>query len=230
MDSDFRQAYLLHRRPYSDSQVLLDVLVEGVGQLKMLARVKGKQSLKHNAQLRPFSLLLLQYAGRYDFKYVNRFEPTDNQIQLVGRQLYCGLYLNELTQRVVPTNEPLEQIFALYQLHLMRLAQDEDVEPILRSFELQLLGELGFGVELEFDAEGNPVRPKAAYKYVSEYGFIAVGREPDTIPGSMLLAIANQDFQDLAVRRAAKLLTRKLMAPLVGKQGLKSRELFISKK
>ncbi|MEJ6473456.1 DNA repair protein RecO [Pseudoalteromonas piscicida] len=230
MDSDFRQAYLLHRRPYSDSQVLLDVLVEGVGQLKMLARVKGKQSLKHNAQLRPFSLLLLQYAGRYDFKYVNRFEPTDHQVHLLGRQLYCGLYLNELTQRVVPTNEPLEQIFALYQLHLTRLAEDDDVEPILRSFELQLLAELGFGVELEFDAEGNPVNPKKAYKYVAEYGFIAVGREPDTIPGSILLAMANQDYQDLAVRRAAKWLTRKLMAPLVGRQGLKSRELFITKK
>ena len=230
MDSDFRQAYLLHRRPYSDSQILLDVLVEGVGQLKMLARVKGKQSLKHNAQLRPFSLLLLQYAGRYDFKYINRFEPTDNQVTLTGRQLYCGLYLNELTQRVVPVNEPLEQIFELYQLHLTRLSNEPDVEPILRSFELQLLAELGFGVELEFDAEGNPVSPQSAYKYVAEYGFVAVGREPDTIPGQSLLAIAQQDFSDLGVRRAAKLLTRRLMQPLLGKQGLKSRELFISKK
>jgi len=39
MDSDFYKAYLLHRRPYSDSQVMLDMLVEGVGQLRMLARV-----------------------------------------------------------------------------------------------------------------------------------------------------------------------------------------------
>ena len=97
----------------------------------------------------------------------------------------------------MPVNEPLEQIFELYQLHLTRLSNEPDVEPILRSFELQLLAELGFGVELEFDAEGNPVSPHNAYKYVAEYGFVVVGREPDTIPGQSLLAIAQQDFSDL---------------------------------
>ncbi|WP_440055719.1 DNA repair protein RecO [Pseudoalteromonas sp. T1lg65] len=230
MDSDFRQAYLLHRRPYSDSQILLDVLVEGIGQIKMLARVKGKQSLKHNAQLRPFSKLLLQYAGRYDFKYLNRFEPSDDQVNLVGTQLYCGLYLNELTQKVVPVNEPLEQVYELYRHHLARLAKEIDVEPILRSYELQLLTELGFGVELEFDAEGETIKPNKAYKFIAEYGFVAVGQELDTFDGSVLLAMAQQVYEDIAVRRAAKQLTRKLMSPLIGKQGLKSRELFISKK
>ncbi|TMP33961.1 DNA repair protein RecO, partial [Pseudoalteromonas citrea] len=49
MNNDFRQAYLLHRRPHSDSQVMLNMLGEGVGQLMMLARIKGRQALRHNA-------------------------------------------------------------------------------------------------------------------------------------------------------------------------------------
>ena len=53
MDSEFYTAYLLHRRPFSDSQVMLDMLVEGVGQLRMLARVGGRQATKHKAQLQP---------------------------------------------------------------------------------------------------------------------------------------------------------------------------------
>ena len=51
MDSDFYTAYLLHRRPYSDSQVMLDMLVEGVGQLRMIARISGRQATKHKARL-----------------------------------------------------------------------------------------------------------------------------------------------------------------------------------
>jgi len=49
MDSDFYTAYLLHRRPFSDSQVMLDMLVEGVGQLRLLARISGRQATKHKA-------------------------------------------------------------------------------------------------------------------------------------------------------------------------------------
>lgn len=54
MDSEFYTAYLLHRRPFSDSQVMLDMLVEGVGQLRMLARISGRLATKHKAQLQPF--------------------------------------------------------------------------------------------------------------------------------------------------------------------------------
>jgi DNA repair protein RecO (recombination protein O) len=80
MDSDFYKAYLLHRRPYSDSQVMLDMLVEGVGQLRMLARVSGRQATKHKAQLQPFQALLVHYNGKYDLKYINKFELHGNPL------------------------------------------------------------------------------------------------------------------------------------------------------
>ena len=58
MDSDFYKAYLLHRRPYSDSQVMLDMLVEGVGQLRMLARVSGRQATNSN-HFKPYSSITM---------------------------------------------------------------------------------------------------------------------------------------------------------------------------
>ena len=80
MQNEFRQAYLLHRRPQSDSQVMLSVLVEGVGHLNMLARIKGKQSLKQNAHLQPFSPILCRYAGKYELKYLNQFELVNKPL------------------------------------------------------------------------------------------------------------------------------------------------------
>ena len=107
MDSEFYTAYLLHRRPFSDSQVMLDMLVEGVGQLRMLARVSGRQATKHKAQLQPFQSLLVQYNGKSDLKYINRFEPHGRQTMLQGTELYCGFYMNELSNRILPINEPM---------------------------------------------------------------------------------------------------------------------------
>ena len=229
MHSDFRQAYLLHRRPYSDSQLMLNMLVDGIGHLTMLARIKGKQSLKHNAHLQPFGLLLSNYAGRYDLKYLNKFELSASPLQLTGKRLYCGFYLNELTYRAVPCNEPLEGMFELYQSHLRALEQCHDVEPVLRSYEFQLLSMLGFGLEFDYDANGEPIKASYTYQYVSELGFVRTGQPELGFAGSILLAMAEHDFTKPAVRRSAKHLSRYLLKPLLGHKALKSRELFISR-
>ena len=152
MDSDFYKAYLLHRRPYSDSQVMLDMLVEGVGQLRMLARVSGRQATKYKAQLQPFQALLVHYNGKYDLKYINKFELHGNPLFLTGDKLYCGFYLNELTNRIVPINEPIDQVFQLYKTHLENLNSGTDMQAVLRSYEFQLLELLGYGVDFSFDA------------------------------------------------------------------------------
>ncbi|MBD1583167.1 DNA repair protein RecO [Pseudoalteromonas sp. S16_S37] len=229
MQNDFRQVYLLHRRAHSDSQWMLNMLVEGVGHLSMIARIKGKQSLKHNAHLRPFAPILAQYAGRYDLKYLNSFELAQNPLELQGKQLYCGFYLNELTYRIVPRNEPLEQVFELYQTHLCSLAQNNDVEPILRSYEFQLLSALGFGIEFDIDAHGEPITANLHYQYIPELGFEPIDTPQYGFSGAVLLAMAEHDFAKATVRTPAKHLSRYLLKPLLGNKALKSRELFISR-
>jgi DNA repair protein RecO (recombination protein O) len=208
---------------------MLNMLVDGIGHLTMLARIKGKHSLKHNAHLQPFGLLLSHYAGRYDLKYLNKFEPANTAIQLTGKRLYCGFYLNELTYRAVPCNEPLEGIFELYQSHLANLEKCHDVEPVLRSYEFQLLAMLGFGLEFDYDAEGEPVNANCTYQYVTELGFVRIDQPQLGFSGSVLLAMAEYDFSKPEVRRSAKYLSRYLFKPLLGYKALKSRELFISR-
>ncbi|WP_105167902.1 DNA repair protein RecO [Pseudoalteromonas sp. T1lg23B] len=229
MQNDFRQVYLLHRRAHSDSQLMLNTLVEGVGHLSMIARVKGRQALKHNAHLRPFTPILAQYGGRHDLKYLNSFELAQNPLSLHGKQLYCGFYLNELVYRIVPRNEPQEQVFTLYQQHLNILVQQTDVEPVLRSFEFQLLSLLGFGVEFDIDAHGDPISANLSYQYIPELGFVPTDIPQYGFAGAALLAMAEHDFAKPTVRAAAKHLSRYLLKPLLGNKALKSRELFISR-
>lgn len=228
MDSDFYKAYLLHRRPYSDSQVMLDMLVEGVGQLRMLARVSGRQATKHKAQLQPFQSLLVHYNGKYDLKYINKFELYGNPLFLTGDKLYCGFYLNELTNRIVPINEPIDQVFQLYKTHLENLTSGTDMQAVLRSYEFQLLELLGYGVDFSFDADGEPIDDKQTYSYFAEVGFSVQHDTRSGFTGSQLNAIANHDFSQADVLYMAKQLSRYLLKPLLGNKPLKSRELFIS--
>lgn len=226
MDSDFYTAYLLHRRPYSDSQVMLDMLVEGVGQLRMLARVSGRQATKHKAQLQPFQSLLIHYSGNYDLKYINKFELHGNPLFLTGDKLYCGFYMNELTNRIVPVNEPIEDVFQLYKTHLAHLEQGMNLQAVLRSYEFQLLELLGYGVDFCFDASGGPIDEKQTYCYFSEVGFLIQDDPYSGFSGAQLTAIANHDFSQSDVLYLAKQLSRYLLKPLLGNKPLKSRELF----
>ncbi|MCF2856269.1 DNA repair protein RecO C-terminal domain-containing protein [Pseudoalteromonas sp. SMS1] len=242
MDSDFRQAYLLHRRPYRDSQVMLNMLVEGIGQLSMVARIKGKSALRQNGSLQPFTCLLVRYAGKYDLKYLNDFEIQSPPLMFKGIHLYCSFYLNELSHRVIPTNEPLDHAFELYQTHLKQLftanqtmiksnAHDkasvsERIELILRNYEFQLLCELGFGIEFEYDAFGDPIEASRYYQFVREVGFCPSEDIQRSFSGNTLLSIAQGEYQTDTARRQAKALSRYLLKPLLGSKPLKSRELF----
>ncbi|MBH0057284.1 DNA repair protein RecO [Pseudoalteromonas sp. SWXJZ94C] len=226
MDSDFYTAYLLHRRPYSDSQVMLDMLVEGVGQLRMLARISGRQATKHKAQLQPFQSLLVHYNGKYDLKYINKFELHGRSLFLKGDELYCGFYLNELTNRIVPINEPIEQVFHLYKTHLENLNSGANLQAVLRSYEFQLLELLGYGVDFNFDASGEPIDETQTYSYFPEVGFLIQDDTRSGFSGLQLNAIANHDFSQSDVLYMAKQLSRYLLKPLLGNKPLKSRELF----
>ncbi|MEL0640612.1 DNA repair protein RecO [Pseudoalteromonas aliena] len=228
MDSDFYTAYLLHRRPYSDSQVMLDMLVEGVGQLRMLARISGRQATKHKAQLQPFQALLVNYSGKYDLKYINKFELHGNSHFLKGDELYCGFYLNELTNRIVPVNEPIEQVFELYKSHLANLNSGANLQEVLRSYEFQLLELLGYGVDFSFDASGEPIDEALTYSYFPELGFLMQDDVRSGFSGKQLNSIANHDFSQSDVLYMAKQLSRYLLKPLLGSKPLKSRELFMA--
>lgn len=221
----FVPAYLLHVRPFSDSQIMLDALVQGVGHIRLLARVKGRNSIKKRANLQPFSLLSIQYSGNRELKYLNHYE-LDKLLPLKHKSLYCGFYLNELTARLVSVNEPLEEIFELYHQHLTQLTQETDLEPILRSYEFQLLESLGVGLDFSCDAHGEALEPSTYYQYQNELGWVSLKGNKRGLSGQQIEQIAQLDFSDKLTRNLAKQLTRYLLNTLLGYKKLKSRELF----
>lgn len=107
--------------------------------------------------------------------------------------------------------------------------------PCLRQYELELLAQLGYGLDFHHDSvSGEGINPAALYYLVEDQGFVAVdptlaGRaavQPSFIPGWVLLAIAAGDFQDAQVRQVAKRLNQSALTPLIGSEPLISRAMY----
>lgn len=227
-----QSCFVLHRRNFSNSSLILDVFSTAYGRQAVLAKGARQQRRGRPAGgevLQPFRPLWLSWSGRGEVKTLVRYEAAGPAAELPGKVLYCGFYLNELLVRLVRRGDPHEVLFAFYAATLTALAAGEDVETVLRGFELRLLREIGYAVDLDREAgSGRPVAPGRYYVYEQESGLRAAGAADDrqVLSGEILLDLAAGGPLSGPAARAAKLLTRRLLAPYLGERPLKSRELF----
>ncbi|MGI2257790.1 DNA repair protein RecO [Shewanella sp. GXUN23E] len=222
------RGYVLHSRPYRESSVIANLLVDGVGRVDAVVRLgSGKRSLKSIIQ--PFQPLLFSLSGRGDLKTLSQVEPMSPAIPLNGDSLYAGMYLNELLIRLLQHGG--ESLFLVYHRALMVLAR-EFGETQLRLVELALLKELGCMPSLTVDGAGQRIIPDGRYQYLPEQGFWplmdGVG-EVRCWCGNALLALENSHIstEDLP---ALKALMRLLLHPLLGDKPLRSRALFAGRR
>ncbi len=221
-------AYILHRRPYSDSSLLLECFTPQQGRFPAIA--KGVRSARKvdAAQLQPFRPLLIRISGRGEVRTLSAFETTGEQSQLQGRILFCGFYLNELLMNLLERDDPHERLFEVYADVLGRLKQGENPDRVLRRFEIELLHELGYGMLLEHEAEtGMPIEPDGRYHYQPEHGPVKDCGRVWTVSGRTLLQLAGREQRlDNDGWREARELMRRVIAHHLGGRVLKSRELF----
>jgi len=226
--------YVLHGRPYRDSSLLLEVFTADYGRLSLVARGARRSSRGGSAAalLQPFRPLLLSFSGRSELKTLTGSEAAGAPLGLRGERLFSGLYLNELVVRLLHRHDPHPALFAMYGATLAGLDAGGAIDGLLRRFELTLLEELGYRLELAADgASGAPVSAAGWYRYDPGCGLVelAVAEAPPegAYAGNELLAMADGDF-DGAVRYAARRLLREVIGDHLGGVPLRSRDLFPS--
>jgi DNA repair protein RecO (recombination protein O) len=222
--------FLLHRRAYSNTSLLVELLsLEGA---RYPALAKGARSGRAlgAALLQPFRPLLVAVTGTGEVMTVSKLDVAGPALSLRGEALYCGFYVNELVMRLLGRNDPHEDLFRLYQEVLIRLSEDSDIQQGLRRFELGLLQVLGYGMVLEREAlSAAPVQPQRRYRYRIESGpepAAADAPEQETLSGATLLALAQGQPLDPPGMREARGLMRRVLDHYLGGRPLKSRELF----
>jgi len=232
MRVNLQPGYVIHSRPYGDSSALLDVFTAEFGRVGLVAKGARKQTRKGSKAglLQPFVPLLLSFAGRNELKTLRSVESAPGRVELGGGRLFSGLYVNELLIRLLHRDDPHPRLFAAYSDTVQQLAHLQMVDVGLRLFEMRLLEELGYRLELTIEGvTGLPVIPEAFYHYQPGAGLVR--RHPDgpssDLPGADLLAMARGEIGG-HVRHTARTLMREALAVHLGEEPLKSRQLFAS--
>ena len=229
MIENWQRGFVLHRRAYSETSLLVDVFTEDTGRLSLLAKGARARRSAWKSVLQPFTPLLLRWSGKSGLKILTKAEPAAITLPLQQTALYSGFYVNELICRALEQETAQPQLFQDYLRCLTELAGTPlAVEPVLRRFEFQLLQILGYGVDfLHCAGSGQPIDENMTYRYREEQGFMAsLIKDNLTFYGRDLLAFEQRRFDDTTVLQAAKRFTRLALKPYLGSKPLKSRELF----
>ena len=224
-----QRCFVLHRRPYSESSLILDVFSEEYGRVSILSKGARSKRSSLKGALQPFTPLLLKWSGNGALKTLREAEPISLGLPLSGINLYSGFYINELIGRVLAQEVPMPGLFHDYLHALTELAQSSNPEPALRRFELSLLAAMGYGVDfLHCAGSGEMVDPEMTYRYREQKGFIAsVRKDHLSFYGSELIAISERRFTTQDQLKSAKRFTRVALKPYLSGKPLKSRELFL---
>ncbi|CDH45241.1 MAG: DNA repair protein RecO [Candidatus Competibacteraceae bacterium] len=226
-----QSAFILHRRPYRNTSVLLEVFSQERGRLGLVARGAAAPKSRLKGLLQPFAPLLLSWSGVGELAALIAAEEAGLPIALPPNRVLAGLYVNELLVRLLPRLDPLPGLFAAYEVLLAELVTVPGEEPPLRRFEKRLLEELGYGLTLDCEAiSGMPIVAEEHYRYVLDRGPLAVHRTELGVPisGQGLLALRDGILVDPTVLSEVKRLTRAALAVQLHGRALKTRELYRS--
>lgn len=243
------EGYVLHTLPFRETSLLVDAFTAEHGRVSLAARGARRPASALRGVLLPFQRVSLSWFGRGEVKTLHGAEWLALTPGLGGRALICGFYLNELLTRLLPREDPHPGLYAAYRAALAALPGAEPVDAVLRMFELALLADLGYGLDLTREAGGGaPVQAAARYRYLPEHGLVridtvavgATGKSPRgesderhtaagagaTVSGTTLLAMQAGDYAEPGARREARRLLRVALGHYLGERPLVSRDML----
>ena len=248
------RGYVLHTYPYRETSLILQAWTEKHGRLGLVAKGARRPKSASRAVLVPFQPLVLDWFGRGELRTLKTAEPSGPATPLAGQALLSAFYLNELLLKLTTRDDPHEGLFAAYDeaiAQLRHLSKTGDrprlsasdngglspvspvsaIEPVLRRFELKLLQELGYALELAREAGTHaPIAAEREYLYVVERGPVPAGQgdapaNAVRVRGQTLLDLDQGFLDDPATVAQAKPLMRLLVNHSLNGQELATRAL-----
>jgi len=227
---ELEPAWVLHTRQYRETSLIVELLSANHGRIGLIARGARRPKSPHKAILRPFEPLVVSWSGRGDLATMQKAESNGSGATLEGTALAAGFYANELLIKLLGRRDPHPALFGHYSQLLHSLQDEAQLEPALRSFEVNLLRELGFGLNLGVDAyEMQPVEAESLYEYRLEQGVVRVhdgNAGPLVFSGAVLQAIDRADWSESETLRAGKKLLRFTLDHYLDGRELKTRKVY----
>lgn len=224
MDSNYQKAFVIHSRPYKETSLIVTFLSENNGKINAVAKGAKRKNSRLSGNLEPFQCLNIDFRGRSDLKTLYLAEPCEVFKDFKGSEnLYSAFYINELINFLITQSEESAELFDIYKNCISNLKDKKSIENILRNFELDLLGVLGY--EINFSTEygtNNDIDFEQKYKYSPQSGF---SKSASGFDGKILNEISKRSFSREALI-ASKEINRKTIEYYFEELNIKSRVFF----
>jgi len=216
-------AFILRRRDWQNSSLMLDLFTRDHGCIRVIA--KGARRNPARAPYQPFEILNVSWSGRQELKTLTAIEAQ--ALPVDERNYLSLLYINELLAAMLPAREANPDVFAAY-LDLLQQASVDIDEAMLRRFELELMRRLGYFPDISTAADSDAQIDAAAhYQFVINRGFVACDAGArDSVGGATVLAWCAGNYRDDAVLKLAKSVLRSTIDFNLHGKRLKSREVY----
>ncbi|MFT6907076.1 MAG: DNA repair protein RecO (recombination protein O) [Oleiphilaceae bacterium] len=235
--------YILNRRVYKESSLLLDAFSPNYGRLSIVANSVLKSNKGWSAILQVFQPLLMIWTGKSSLKTLVSVDAPSPAITLHGYRLFSAYYLNELLLKLMPQDQASSSTFTYlfinYAKSLQGLSSSTDIEIPLREFEYYLLTDLGVFPDITNDIYGDLIEADRWYQFKSSMGFEPIlnfESSSKMLSSAYLLgenltkldSFSSEMYTDKQFMLQMKRLMRVLIHDLLGGKELKSRVLFKS--
>jgi DNA repair protein RecO (recombination protein O) len=233
---------VLHTYAYRETSLIVETFTRSHGRVVMVARGAKRPHGALRGRLNPFQGLVFAWFGKSEMKTLKSAEQERILPQLSGAALLSAFYLNELLLKLASREDPHEQLYNAYATTMTSLAMlpinqrsVREIAPILRVFEVTLLQELGYALQLNVEANSHvPIMAERNYLYFVERGplnLASVAQQSGTLDGlplrgKTLLDMERCDYSDPQTQAQSKQLMRMMINHLLGEKILHTRQLM----
>ena len=224
-NSDWDECFLLHQRPHGETSLIVDVFTKKNGKMSVIAKGAKKPKSKFFGYLTPFTKLKITFTGRSELKTLTNIDRDFSEsTNSLSKTSYSLLYINELLIRLLPKDAVHEDLFQLYESFLEKIHSGENIELTLRSFELDMLEMLGYGLDFENEIDKNQsIDVNKNYSFIPERGF----RESknSNFSGKDIINIRIRNLSEVS-KKHLKHITQEGIHFCLDGRNLSSREIF----
>ena len=224
-NNDWDECFLLHHRPHGETSLIVDVFTKKNGKMSFIAKGAKKPKSKFFGYLAPFTKLKITYTGRSELKTLTNIDRDFSEsTNSLSKTSYSLLYINELLIRLLPKDAVHEDLFQLYESFLVKIHSGENIELTLRSFELDMLEMLGYGLDFENEIDKNQsIDINKNYSFIPERGF----RESknSNFSGKDIINIRMRNLSEVS-KKYLKHITQESIHFCLDGKNLSSREIF----
>ena len=156
----------MHIRAYQETSVIVELFTRSFGRVNAVAKGAKRPKSPLRSILTPASKLSISLSGKNELKNLSSVEVSEHFNLTEGIAIHSLMYINELILKATEKEDPHQKVFDIYETLLKNLSQNRDrvvLEKLLRDFELSLLQEMGYGIDLSRDAQTNKIIDKKKF-------------------------------------------------------------------